>query len=725
MVLPRHSPELTPTEASSVLSEVASTALLNRVEQDLGLTPNVIDINLINLETVDTKPRKARTHKDLDGTHYIELTVKKDKGKIRSAWYWDHGAEYEIQNSKKEGKKPRVWVCNHCTAFHSYTVNGSQHIKDHLKRTHKIHENQTTPQPMLIAERLRQQHAPAQVDSRLLAEGDKMVIHKRKFEEALVAFLCCAHIAFNIVENEFFVALLTTSSNFLPDVLPNSHNTAKDWAMVLYQKRKLRVKELLQKARSNIHLSFNLWSSPNHYSFNAVVAHFVTFDYKIASVLIGFRNLLGVHSGENIAASVQEVVQEYEIQSRLGCFVLDNAYSNDTAVEALGKEYKWAKNEHKQRRLRCMGHIINLVAQAFLLGEKQEMFEQALAKAEKDQDKDEAIKLWQLCGPIGKLHYIVVFILRTSQRREAFKRGGNEAEATALVPKRDNSTRWNSICQMIRRACKLFAQINLFCTYTYKAYFTEEMLLRADDWHILNHLAAAMTPFESATKAMEGQANDGEFGAMGECIPIIEALSNDLSELQIRHPIDTSFEITELDDLPTLPALLNEGLPPRTGNDPASGFILECTNRAHAKLAEYYGLTDESSWFIAGMVLNPTLKWKWCTTNWSDKPNWLQQAQDNMKKLWRSTYKPTHAAQSSSSHKRAHGPDRSQLPAKSIRRDDNYRDSIIYNWNTDSEDEYEQHIVDEYDAYLQEKRLRFVKGEERSPTWLLDYWKDK
>jgi hypothetical protein len=83
-----------------------------------------------------------------------------------------------------------------------------------------------------------------------------------------------------------------------------------------------------------------------------------------------------------------------------------------------------------------------------------------------------------------------------------------------------------------------------------------------------------------------------------------------------------------------------------------------------------------------------------------------------MKKLWRSTYKPTHAAQSSSSHKRAHGPDRSQLPAKSIRRDDNYRDSIIYNWNTDSEDEYEQHIVDEYDAYLQEKRLRFVKGKQ-------------
>jgi hypothetical protein len=98
-----------------------------------------------------------------------------------------------------------------------------------------------------------------------------------------------------------------------------------------------------------------------------------------------------------------------------------------------------------------MGHIINLVAQAFILGEKQEMFEQALARAERGEE-DDSVKLWQLCGPIGKLHYTVVFILRTPQRRQAFKRGSDECEATELVPKRDNSTRWNLIYQMIKRA---------------------------------------------------------------------------------------------------------------------------------------------------------------------------------------------------------------------------------------------------------------------------------
>jgi hypothetical protein len=64
------------------------------------------------------------------------------------------------------------------------------------------------------------------------------------------------------------------------------------------------VKELLQKARSNIHLLFNLWTSDNHYAFNAVVAHFVSADFKVTSILLAFRNLLGPHSGENITASV-------------------------------------------------------------------------------------------------------------------------------------------------------------------------------------------------------------------------------------------------------------------------------------------------------------------------------------------------------------------------------------------------------------------------------------
>jgi hypothetical protein len=91
---------------------------------------------------------------------------------------------------------------------------------------------------------------------------------------------------------------------------------------------------------------------------------------------------------------------------------------------------------------------------------------------------------------------------------------------------------------------------------------------------------------------------------MGECIPIIEALSLKLIELQNHFPLNTIFKSTEFNNL----SALLDAFPPCTGDNPATGFILKCTNRAHIKLSEYYSLTDESTWFIIGMIMNPIIK---------------------------------------------------------------------------------------------------------------------
>ena len=57
-----------------------------------------------------------------------------------------------------------------------------------------------------------------------------------------------------------------------------------------------------------------------------------------------------------------------------------------------------------QRRLRCNGHIINLVVKAFLFG-----------KQEPDYDDDDGVEgpsdaqlsYWRKVGPLGKLHDII------------------------------------------------------------------------------------------------------------------------------------------------------------------------------------------------------------------------------------------------------------------------------------------------------------------------------
>ena len=49
----------------------------------------------------------------------------------------------------------------------------------------------------------------------------------------------------------------------------------------------------------------------------------------------------------------------------MGYFTLDNAGNNDTAMEVIAGELGF---DSTQRRVRCIGHIINLVVIALLFG---------------------------------------------------------------------------------------------------------------------------------------------------------------------------------------------------------------------------------------------------------------------------------------------------------------------------------------------------------------------
>ncbi|KAJ6506010.1 hypothetical protein DFH09DRAFT_806312, partial [Mycena vulgaris] len=51
--------------------------------------------------------------------------------------------------------------------------------------------------------------------------------------------------------------------------------------------------------------------SSNGYAFLAIVAHYVTNDGRLEEMLIDFREILGEHSGENMAAAVWETLKKY------------------------------------------------------------------------------------------------------------------------------------------------------------------------------------------------------------------------------------------------------------------------------------------------------------------------------------------------------------------------------------------------------------------------------
>jgi hypothetical protein len=97
------------------------------------------------------------------------------------------------------------------------------------------------------------------------------------------------------------------------------------------------------------------------------------------TLLLAIRHVKG-HSGE----SVYQVIREYRIQDQVGFFVLDNDSSNDVAVDCILRRLDsgMPEDERKRRRIRCLTHVINLVAKAFLLGGKAETVADELTLAE-------------------------------------------------------------------------------------------------------------------------------------------------------------------------------------------------------------------------------------------------------------------------------------------------------------------------------------------------------
>jgi hypothetical protein len=125
----------------------------------------------------------------------------------------------------------------------------------------------------------------------------------------------------------------------------------------------------------------------NHLSLCGIAVHFIDHTGNLQTFLLSLPELVGSHKGTNIAECVGDIVSEFDIQEWVGYFVLENASNNDTSIEALAEEFEF---DVKEQRLRCAGHIINLMARQILFSEDPDAFE---LEANVAKDKLEDLQL--------------------------------------------------------------------------------------------------------------------------------------------------------------------------------------------------------------------------------------------------------------------------------------------------------------------------------------------
>ena len=101
-----------------------------------------------------------------------------------------------------------------------------------------------------------------------------------------------------------------------------------------------------------------------------IVLHFVDNDYQVRTILLIIREVYKEHTSENVGQTVVDVIHEFQIEFELDTFVLNNVDNNDTAIRyILTKLELYNIYEEEHCRLRCLGHIINLVVQDFIFNQ--------------------------------------------------------------------------------------------------------------------------------------------------------------------------------------------------------------------------------------------------------------------------------------------------------------------------------------------------------------------
>jgi len=302
-----------------------------------------------------------------------------------------------------------------------------------------------------------------------------------------------------------------------------------------------------------VHFTFDLWTSPNHRAFLGIVGHWVGEDGKLHGTLIGLRRFHGAHTGINQAEHFWEVIKFYELETKIGYFTLHNASNNDTALVQIAAylAQRNIKFNPRERRLRCFGHVINLVVKAFLWGVNTEVLE-GLGNFDAPEDEEQEIQElleWRKQGSMGKLRNICVWICRTPQRRDSFKskvqsHGGVSGESN--LPIVGSITRWGGDYDSLKRAFLLKEPLQEFVAaairnergirseYNLESARLDELTL--DDWDELQAIMEILEPFKAWSLRLQGKCSNG---SLYDIFLAMDDLLSSLENARIQYSLDT------------------------------------------------------------------------------------------------------------------------------------------------------------------------------------------
>src|SRR6266480_1610065 len=221
-------------------------------------------------------------------------------------------------------------------------------------------------------------------------------INQKAFLEAQCLLITRRRLPRNFVNWPEFHALLYTVNPLSPEVTISASSTASAYIEKSFKRHQETIKRTLHKSRSLIHFSINLWSAPGAKSLFGAHVQWVDDQFKLRKALLGLPQVTFSHSGENQAAHLMDIIQEFELAHLIGYFTTNNASSNNTLLETLAKNLlvKYgARINPQKRQIRCLSHIINLTLSTFLFADNKTALEEVLKEIIEEEEEASVCEL--------------------------------------------------------------------------------------------------------------------------------------------------------------------------------------------------------------------------------------------------------------------------------------------------------------------------------------------
>ncbi|KZL65794.1 transposase-like protein [Colletotrichum incanum] len=626
--------------------------------------------------------------------YILESQLSRKRSRGRSSWVRHHGVFLvEVLATDQPGNS--FWCCTRCDdkgrpEFFGAIATSS--AAEHLRRAHSIYREdpaqEDSEEEILQASSSSPTPTPSK-RPRLNYSGVPKV-KVTSIQDFCVATIITNDLPFCHFEDTYLRQVLQHHSSEVYSQVPWSKSSISRRIEELFQQGQSQLRLELKQAITKIHISFDLWTSPNIYAFMGITGHFLSANGLYQSRLLGFPQQLGQHTGVNQADTLLTIARLCGIEEKVGVSVSDNATNNDTCLNTLLPQLDpyVTNTDIKAHRLRCYGHILNLTCRAFLFGRDSSTLE-----AESDfyrllNRHEEDLRLWRKTGAVGKLRNIVYFIRASPQRTEAFQKASREIDSdqdyqmfsstqseTRLLL--NNDTRWNSTYLMVKRAITKKVELQAFLLANQDSEEEAQRIPAADllspeDWKVLCEILHILEPFYLQTKRLEGWGKGDGHGRLWEVQVGMEYLLEHLVDWktyynsEINPVIDLAAEEASQTSQsrrgrprrqPTTNWTFNENILPQhvradwqqsprtvsrfnTLDEQYQSHLRSSIELAWQKLFRYYDRLSDSPLNAASIILHPSLGISYLRDVWAGEHQrgWVARAQSELEEYFNKWY---------------------------------------------------------------------------------------